>query len=59
MERQLAKRHSCGAAELTLRYVDSLIGWWLPGATAPAPAADDFERDAKRRWEEEGGSWSA
>jgi hypothetical protein len=59
MKPQLAKPHSCGAAELMLRYVNSLLDWWLPGATAPAPAADEFERDAKRRWEQEGGSWSA
>lgn len=55
MKQQPAKLHSCGAAELTLRYVDCLIGWGLPGAPAPAPAAERFERNAKQRWEEEGG----
>jgi len=47
------------AAALAARYVDSLIGWWLPaGVKPPVRRPADPERDAEQRWEDEGGSFS-
>jgi len=58
MKPQPAQLSACDAAELAARYVHALIGWWLPGAKAPACRPEDTQRDAERRWEEEGGNLS-